>query len=392
MAALKLRHQLAAYSPVGVVSIGSAVLAAAGRRNSAPGRLRERLLTRYAADDCVLCGSGTQALQYALEMVLPASRRDAFIALPAFNCYDMASAALGAGVRVALYDVDPLTLAPDLASFERVVAAGAAAAVLACLYGAPFDWGAHAAIAQRYGVPLVEDAAQGHGASWQGVPVGGLAGVSIVSFGRGKGWTGGNGGAVLVRGQRATRTLMAPGASANARTAVVLAAQWMLGRPALYGLPRSMPSLALGETEYHPPAKLTSMTTAAASAAIENESASRVEAGHRAASAERYIDGLAGSGITCVRVPAGARPGYIRFPALVPGGLRSLPPRAAELGVAASYPTTLAALPELQASLVAVESTHAGADRLAADLVTLPAHSRLRPAEQAEIIEMLRRT
>ncbi len=387
---MKLRHQLAAYSPVRPMAVADAMLAVAGMRSGAPAQLRDRLMVRYSADDCLLCGSGTQALQYAIDMVARGSHRDGFVALPAFNCYDMASAALGAGVKVALYDVDPTTLAPDPVSFERVLAAGAGAAVLAYLYGVPFDWHALASIAERYGVPLMEDAAQGHGASWRGVPLGALGGTSIVSFGRGKGWTGGNGGAVLLRGTAGPLAPPLHEAASDARVAVGLAAQWLLGRPALYGLPRSIPSLALGETVYHPPAAVSAMSNASASAALRNEGASSKEAERRAANARRFTDGLVGTRAGLVAVPSGAEPGYIRFPVLLPGGMGSLPARAAELGVAASYPTTLSELPALRSGLVAVDAVFPGAERLARELVTLPAHSLLRETERTEIIAMIR--
>lgn len=388
---MKLRHQLAAYSPVGRTAIADAVLAAMGLlRTRAPAKLRERLLERYRARDVLLCGSGTQALQHAIQMLMRGSRGGGVVALPAFNCYDMASAAIGAGARVALYDVDPDTLAPDRASFERVLAAGASAAVLACLYGVPFDWNTLAAIALRYGVPLVEDAAQGHGASWRGVPLGALGGTSIISFGRGKGWTGGNGGAVLERDGSATQTLSADDTAPGARTAIGLVAQWVLGRPSLYGLPRSIPSLALGETVYHAPVTPTAMSTAAAAAALANEAASHAEGQRRVVNAIHFTESLAASRARLIRVPADARPGYIRFPVRLRDGMRSLPARAAELGVAPSYPTTLAELPELRGSLVAIDTVFPGADRLARELVTLPVHSLLGQGERAEIIAMVR--
>ena len=388
---MKLRHQLAAYSPVTPTSIVRALLASAGMGGDAAVALRARLVSRYAADDCVLCGSGTQALQHAIATALTHKKRDGFIALPAFNCYDMASAALGAGVRVALYDVNPLTLAPDLASFERVLASGASAAVVAYLYGVPFEWEAVAGLARRFGVPLIEDAAQGHGASWRDTPLGALGRLSIVSFGRGKGWTGGNGGALLLRDIPLSLVAAPETGNGNARTTLGLAAQWLLGRPALYGAPRAMPGLALGETVYHSPSAVSSMPIASAAAALATEEASTSEADCRRANARRLSVELAGGNAERILVPSGAEPGYIRFPLLRHGGMQSLPARASALGISASYPTTLAQLPSLQASLVSVEEGFPGAERLVRELVTLPVHSRVSDVELSEIAEMVRK-
>ncbi|HEX8361985.1 MAG TPA: DegT/DnrJ/EryC1/StrS family aminotransferase, partial [Longimicrobium sp.] len=182
-----VRHQLAAYSPLTAGAAGAALWDAARHpdpRTALARRLRERFGARHVA----LCASGTHALQCAL-----ARAGGAPVALPAYACYDLATAAVGAGVCVALYDVDPASLAPDPASLERVLAAGARLVVVAPLYGIPVDWPALERLATVYGARLIEDAAQGHGASLGGRALGSLGEMSVLSFGRGKGWTGGGG-------------------------------------------------------------------------------------------------------------------------------------------------------------------------------------------------------
>ncbi|MET0399208.1 MAG: DegT/DnrJ/EryC1/StrS family aminotransferase, partial [Longimicrobiaceae bacterium] len=206
---MPLRHQLAVYSPVSLRAGGRAAGDALLRGADPRAPLLAELLRDYAAGSGALCGSGTQALQLAL---VEARRRggDAPVALPAFSCYDVAAAAVGAGVRVALYDVDPGTLAPDPESLERVLAAGARTVVAGPLYGVPLEWDTLRGAAGRHGALLVEDAAQGHGASWHGRPLGSLGDLSVLSFGRGKGWTGGRGGALLARGGGAARAAARP--------------------------------------------------------------------------------------------------------------------------------------------------------------------------------------
>ncbi|HEV2146488.1 MAG TPA: DegT/DnrJ/EryC1/StrS family aminotransferase, partial [Longimicrobiaceae bacterium] len=144
-----LRHQLAVYSPVSLRAGGRAAGDALPFRADPRRLLLEELLRDFAADAGTLCGSGTQALQRALEEARR-MRGDAPVALPAFTCYDVASAAVGAGVRAALYDVDPATLAPDLDSLERVLSAGAGAVVAGPLYGVPLPWEELRALADRH--------------------------------------------------------------------------------------------------------------------------------------------------------------------------------------------------------------------------------------------------
>src|SRR5439155_883687 len=110
------------------------------------------------------------------------------VALPAYACYDVATAAVAVNARIALYDVHPATLAPDLASLTATLAEGARIVVVAPLYGMPVDWDAIEQCVAAFGALAIEDAAQGHGASWRGRPLGSLGRLSVLSFSRGKGW------------------------------------------------------------------------------------------------------------------------------------------------------------------------------------------------------------
>src|SRR5690606_26401684 len=179
-------------------------------------------------------------------------------------------------------------LAPDIVSQVRFLRAGARVVVVSPLYGIPVDWEAIQALCDAHGAVLVEDAAQGHGAAWRGRPLGALGPVSVLSFGRGKGWTGGRGGALLLRGAAAVdvEAVDRTAATSPIGEAGVLAgslAQYVLGRPAVYALPRALPWLHLGETRYRPPVPPAPMTrTAAALLRASKDEADR-EAGLRRA-------------------------------------------------------------------------------------------------------------
>ena len=68
------------------------------------------------------------------------------------------------------------------------------AVVVAYLYGIPFDTAPVRAAAGAVGAWLIEDAAQGAGASFRGRALGAFGDLSMLSFGRGKGVTAGRGG------------------------------------------------------------------------------------------------------------------------------------------------------------------------------------------------------
>lgn len=366
-------------------------------------QLRARLLIDYRARECALCASGTDALRIALEI---AGRRSngAPVALPAFACYDIATAAVGAGAPVLFYDIDPATLSPDLDSLERALRAGARSIVAAPLYGIPIDWAAIHELAARHGALLIEDAAQGHGAFWHGRPLGSLGTLAVLSFGRGKGWTGGGGGALLLArdadselADAFAQRMEALETSTRSRTAgarilLKAVAQCALARPTLYGLPRAIPGLHLGRTVYRHPSPPSPMPRAAAALLEATHDAACAEAAARRRIARRYLQALdASTPATPIHPPADTAPGYLRLPLRLPSGLASLAdPRAAQrFGIAPSYPTPLPDLPPIRPLLAAPPAPHPGAATLARQLLTLPTHSRLTAAEQQEVLRHL---
>ena len=142
----------------------------------------------WSAQQVVLTDSGTSALLLAIKVAVPPN---GIVALPAWGCYDLATAAEGADVRVALYDVDPHTLAPDPESLRGALALGAQGIVIAHFYGVPVDMEAVKRTADAAGATVIEDAAQAIGATWRGRPVGSNGALGVLSFGRGKGLNGG---------------------------------------------------------------------------------------------------------------------------------------------------------------------------------------------------------
>jgi dTDP-4-amino-4,6-dideoxygalactose transaminase len=391
-----LRHQLPVYSPLTAATIWTALW-----RGLTPGRderdqLAGLLRREFAGDQALLVGSGTQALQLALRIAI-ARNGDAAVALPAFSCFDVATAAVSSGARLWLYDLDPGTLSPDLDSLQRALRDGARVVVLAPLYGFPVDWDAAVNVVHNAGGMVIEDAAQGLGASWRGRPLGSFGPLSVLSFGRGKGWTGGAGGALLLRPGIASingngRHQHSPIAR-ELRTVAALAIQWALGRPALYGWPRALPFLRLGETVYREPGPIRPMSRAAAASVQASWSIAETESEARRRNARALLDelGTASHIRPVMPLPQGS-PGFLRLPVRLAYGFAGFesPQRARRTGIAPSYPGALESLPGIRASLTGRQQCWPGAAELTRSLVTLPTHSRLGPGERDALIRMLR--
>ncbi|HEX6534675.1 MAG TPA: DegT/DnrJ/EryC1/StrS family aminotransferase [Gemmatimonadaceae bacterium] len=383
------RRQLPVASPVTLPSLAGAVWPALTQRTAPLRALDAALRSRFEARQVVLTDSGTSALVLALRL---ACGRGGTVAFPGYACVDLAAAARYAGVRVRLYDVDPGTLSPDLESLAGALKRGADAVVVAPLYGIPVDMHEVAVLANRYCATIIEDAAQGAGAMLDGKPVGALGTLSILSFGRGKGLSGGSGGALLSRDARfddqvaglaATVGRPRPGWSELAAAS----AQWALGRPRLYGIPSAIPTLRLGEMVYHPAHEPRSLSAASAALVCRAlDRSDREVAIRRRIAAALAMAAEEGADICAPRPIPGAVPGYLRFPVL-DGGTRAARP---DLGILRGYPRTLHEQEELRPVLVPGEPPTPGAETLRRSLFTLPTHSMLERADIERLGEWLR--
>jgi hypothetical protein len=337
---MTLRRQLPVASRVEASAIRAAALAAFARDARQPTALMRELRSIYGAQRTALTDSGTSALVAALRLT---AGKNGTVAYPGYACVDLAAAARYAGVRVRLYDIDPHTLSPDLDSLSAALARGVDAVVVAHLYGFPADMREVEKLAGTAGVPVIEDAAQGAGGTLDGRVLGSFGAISILSFGRGKGTTGGNGGALLLRdasfADRFSEVRRKLGARpAGVRDLVGITAQWMLGRPALYGIPSSIPALQLGEMIYHPAHEPRALSWAAVSLvrrAMANAPGDVTVRRRTAAALE--MAALEGADIRPLRPIAGAVSGYLRYPILDRGSRVE----RADMGILRGYELTL---------------------------------------------------
>jgi dTDP-4-amino-4,6-dideoxygalactose transaminase len=90
------------------------------------------------------------------------------------------------GARPVWVDVDPITFTMDPARLERALTPRTKVIVPVHLYGHPADMEPILEIAARHGLPVLEDAAQAHGADIAGRRVGGLGHSASFSFYPGK--------------------------------------------------------------------------------------------------------------------------------------------------------------------------------------------------------------
>jgi dTDP-4-amino-4,6-dideoxygalactose transaminase len=174
------------------------------------------------------------------------------------------------------------------------------------------------------------------------------------------------------------------------------AAQWLLARPAIYGLPASIPFLGLGGTVYRrprAPAGMSAFSSGVVRTSLHLEDR-EAELRRRNAARLHQVIGAHGAGLSLVSPDdAAARCGYLRLPVLVEDDARLVRMRseaAARLGIMPSYPVSLADLPGFAERVVNRGDDFSGARRLAQRLVTLPVHGLMTAADHERIAQFLR--
>ncbi len=134
---------------------------------------------------CVGVGNGTEALLIALRLsgIRPGPGRDVqeVITTPLTASFT-AHAIVAAGARPVFADVDPDTLLLDPEAARRCITRRTAALLPVHLYGQCCDLAAFRALARETGCALVQDAAQAHGAQFDGKPLAQFSDCVAFSF------------------------------------------------------------------------------------------------------------------------------------------------------------------------------------------------------------------
>ena len=139
--------------------------------------------------------SGTSALWVALKAAGVKAGDEVII--PAYTFIATATAVILANAVPVFADIDLNTGNIDPVEIDSLITKKTRAIIPVHVAGAPADMEALLSTSKKYGVPIIEDAAQAHGAEWNGTKVGALGLGGIFSFQTSKNMTAGEGGAVV---------------------------------------------------------------------------------------------------------------------------------------------------------------------------------------------------
>lgn len=142
--------------------------------------LEEKLAAYAGSAYCITCANGTDALQIAL-MALGIGPGDEVIT-PGFSYIATAEAPMLLGAKVVYVDIDPVSYNLDPTLLEAAITPRTKAIIPVSLYGQTADFDKINAIAERRGIPVIEDAAQSFGASYKGRKSASLSAIGCTSF------------------------------------------------------------------------------------------------------------------------------------------------------------------------------------------------------------------
>lgn len=153
----------------------------------------------HHVQDVLLTQSCTAALELAA-LGLNVGPGDEVV-IPSYTFVSTANAFALRGAKIVFADSEPETLNMDAAKLEQLITEKTKAIVVVHYGGVACEMDEIMAIAQRYGVPVVEDAAQAIGATYKGRPLGSIGDLGCLSFHGTKNVSSGEGGALMVNSQ-----------------------------------------------------------------------------------------------------------------------------------------------------------------------------------------------
>jgi perosamine synthetase len=119
------------------------------------------------------------------------------VILPTFTIISCAAAIVRAGAIPVVIDCDPHTWNMDVSQIEAKITPKTKAIMVVHIYGLPVDMDSVLAIANKYGLQVIEDAAEMLGQTYNNLPCGSFGAISTFSFYPNKHVTTGEGGMLV---------------------------------------------------------------------------------------------------------------------------------------------------------------------------------------------------
>jgi dTDP-4-amino-4,6-dideoxygalactose transaminase len=161
----------------------------------------ENFSKRFASNSpAIAVGSGTDALH--LSYLLAGLKPGDEVIAPVFTCTATNIPFLYMGVKIHFADIDPNTMNIDVNHVYELMSSKIKAIICVHYGGLPCDMEALQDIANKWNIPIIEDAAHAVGAKYKGVNIGSISEFTIFSFQAIKHITTGDGGILIIKDKK----------------------------------------------------------------------------------------------------------------------------------------------------------------------------------------------
>lgn len=158
-------------------------------------QFEEKFAARVGRKHGIAVTNGTAAIDAAVE-ALDIRPGDEVI-MPTFTIISCITQIVRSGAIPVLVDSDSFTWNMDVTQIEAKITTRTKAIMVVHIYGLPVDMAPVLDVAKRYGLKVIEDAAEMHGQTYKGQPCGSFGDISTFSFYPNKHITTGEGGMIV---------------------------------------------------------------------------------------------------------------------------------------------------------------------------------------------------
>lgn len=362
-------------------------------------RFENELKDYFDKKHCFLVSSGKAALTLILLALKEQYPDRNEVIIPAYTCYSVPSAIVRAGLKVKLCDLAENSFDFDYNLLTPMLGSDKLLAVLPThLFGLPADIKRLKEMIDEPAVTVIEDAAQAMGAKWQDEKLGTIGHVGFFSLGRGKAFSTVEGGIILTDNddlalfiEKQMIILSEYAKFETFKLVVYVAALNILLHPYLFWIPKKLPFLKLGKTNFNPDFEIKKMTGLQAGLAI-NWIGKLISYKHiREDKTKEWLSSLDAVYCPFLRKNDPHLPGLIRFPILIDDDkVRSELLEYSEqqgLGAAVVYPETICNMSECSRWFKGQDFPVA--KMVAQRVLTLPVHVFVRPIDVRLLSEFL---
>ncbi len=158
-------------------------------------KFEEQFASRIRRKYGVAVSNGSTALDVVMMALGIGSGSE--VIMPTFTIISCAAAIVRTGAKPVLVDSDPLTWNMDINQIEKKITSKTRAIMVVHIYGLPVDMDPILTLAEKYGLQIIEDAAEMHGQTYKDRPCGSFGDISTFSFYPNKHITTGEGGMIV---------------------------------------------------------------------------------------------------------------------------------------------------------------------------------------------------